>query len=211
MFSVPKVPLSLNAQPFQEGTPQSLQELFLAFARTTDVANIYSPARRWYLLVTICQWYIERDILKEEFERSFDQISRDMEDILKIEPSPIVSTAQISEQAQYIYDRMVILFPSNSKLSHILNTNLNGDQTGPVTFNRRASLIETSTLKQSSNHKRSSSWPSIPQNSLEKPPAYEYGMEDLPSYTCSIHHEGFLHRKMEFNEHGDLAKDRSWR
>ncbi|ORX90629.1 PH domain-like protein [Basidiobolus meristosporus CBS 931.73] len=45
----------------------------------------------------------------------------------------------------------------------------------------------------------------------DSPPVYEILMEKLPGYTCSVHHEGFMHRKIEFTSNGSIANDRSWR
>ncbi|KAK4056863.1 hypothetical protein OIO90_002113 [Microbotryomycetes sp. JL221] len=42
-------------------------------------------------------------------------------------------------------------------------------------------------------------------------PREEEGAECLPSYTCAIHFEGYLPRKMEFTSPGVQAKDRSWK
>lgn len=42
-------------------------------------------------------------------------------------------------------------------------------------------------------------------------PREEEGQEPLPDYTCAIHFEGYLPRKMEFTSPGVQAKDRSWR
>ena len=42
-------------------------------------------------------------------------------------------------------------------------------------------------------------------------PREEEGKEALPRYTCSVHIEGYLPRKMEFSSPGLQAKDRSWR
>ncbi|KAM0787691.1 hypothetical protein ACM66B_003753 [Microbotryomycetes sp. NB124-2] len=42
-------------------------------------------------------------------------------------------------------------------------------------------------------------------------PREEEGQEPLPDYTCAIHFEGYLPRKMEFTSPGNQAKDRSWK
>ncbi|GAA5999099.1 hypothetical protein JCM5350_005471, partial [Sporobolomyces pararoseus] len=42
-------------------------------------------------------------------------------------------------------------------------------------------------------------------------PREEEGKEGLPQYTCSIHIEGFMPRKMEFTSPGVQAKDRAWK
>lgn len=42
-------------------------------------------------------------------------------------------------------------------------------------------------------------------------PREEEGKEGLPQYTCSIHIEGFMPRKMEFTAPGTQAKDRAWK
>ncbi|GAA6016524.1 hypothetical protein JCM11491_002350 [Sporobolomyces phaffii] len=42
-------------------------------------------------------------------------------------------------------------------------------------------------------------------------PREEEGKEGLPQYTCSIHIEGFMPRKMEFTAPGMQAKDRAWK
>jgi hypothetical protein len=42
-------------------------------------------------------------------------------------------------------------------------------------------------------------------------PRDEEGMEKLPPYTCGIHIEGGMMRKMEFSAPGVQAKDRSWK
>ncbi|KAK4047729.1 hypothetical protein OIV83_005237 [Microbotryomycetes sp. JL201] len=42
-------------------------------------------------------------------------------------------------------------------------------------------------------------------------PREEEGQEPLPDYTCAIHFEGYLPRKMEFTSPGTQARDRSWR
>ncbi|GAA5989596.1 hypothetical protein JCM10908_000547 [Rhodotorula pacifica] len=39
----------------------------------------------------------------------------------------------------------------------------------------------------------------------------EEGKEGLPSYTCAIHIEGYMPRKMEFTAPGVQARDRTWR
>ncbi|GAA5978136.1 hypothetical protein JCM11641_006635 [Rhodosporidiobolus odoratus] len=42
-------------------------------------------------------------------------------------------------------------------------------------------------------------------------PREEEGNEGLPGYTCSIHIEGYMPRKMEFTSPGVQAKDRAWK
>ncbi|CEQ42419.1 SPOSA6832_04237 [Sporobolomyces salmonicolor] len=42
-------------------------------------------------------------------------------------------------------------------------------------------------------------------------PREEEGKEGLPAYTCAIHIEGFMPRKMEFTAPGVQAKDRAWK
>lgn len=42
-------------------------------------------------------------------------------------------------------------------------------------------------------------------------PRDEEGKEGLPSYTCNVHIEGYLPRKMEFASPGVQAKDRAWK
>ncbi|GAA5943746.1 uncharacterized protein JCM15063_005823 [Sporobolomyces koalae] len=42
-------------------------------------------------------------------------------------------------------------------------------------------------------------------------PREEEGREGLPQYTCAIHIEGFMPRKMEFTAPGVQAKDRAWK
>ncbi|GAA6027176.1 hypothetical protein JCM8097_002457 [Rhodosporidiobolus ruineniae] len=42
-------------------------------------------------------------------------------------------------------------------------------------------------------------------------PRPEEGNEGLPAYTCAIHIEGFMPRKMEFTAPGVQAKDRAWK
>lgn len=42
-------------------------------------------------------------------------------------------------------------------------------------------------------------------------PREEEGKEKLPCYSCSVHIEGYLPRKMEFSSPGVQAKDRGWR
>ncbi|GAA6059262.1 hypothetical protein JCM10212_006655 [Sporobolomyces blumeae] len=42
-------------------------------------------------------------------------------------------------------------------------------------------------------------------------PREEEGKEGLPQYTCSIHIEGFMPRKMEFTSPGVQARDRAWK
>ena len=39
----------------------------------------------------------------------------------------------------------------------------------------------------------------------------EEGREPLPSYTCDVHIEGYVPRKMEFSKPGVQSKDRSWK
>lgn len=46
-------------------------------------------------------------------------------------------------------------------------------------------------------------YPSVPRE--------EEGKEKLPPYSCGIHIEGMMPRKMEFTAPGVLAKDRSWK
>jgi hypothetical protein len=48
-----------------------------------------------------------------------------------------------------------------------------------------------------------------PRQNVE--PREEEGKEGLPQYTCSIHIEGFMPRKMEFTAPGVQAKDRAWK
>ncbi|BGP16117.1 hypothetical protein JCM10213_007503 [Rhodosporidiobolus nylandii] len=42
-------------------------------------------------------------------------------------------------------------------------------------------------------------------------PREEEGIEGLPAYTCAIHIEGYMPRKMEFTSPGVQAKDRAWK
>ncbi|KAF9517659.1 hypothetical protein BS47DRAFT_472030 [Hydnum rufescens UP504] len=42
-------------------------------------------------------------------------------------------------------------------------------------------------------------------------PRDDEGREKLPTYSCPVHMEGILHRKMEFSRPGIQARDRSWR
>lgn len=42
-------------------------------------------------------------------------------------------------------------------------------------------------------------------------PREEEGREGLPDYTCAIHIEGYMPRKMEFTAPGVQARDRTWR
>ncbi|KAK9720782.1 hypothetical protein K7432_003914 [Basidiobolus ranarum] len=215
---------------------QNLQQLFLSFATTVDSFNIQSPIHRWYLLATICQWYLDEGLLKEEeLEESFHGMSKDMKSILKVEPCTIKPSVHIFEQAKFILEKMKVVLSSSFKLTPPSGSQgnfmyslacTNNSPTIPCSplqdsaiIRRRVSMNEArisrrekpTTHQAKGHHQRSSSWPNSPSINTANLPAYEISTEHLPHYTCSVHYEGFLHRKMEFNAEGDLANDRSWR
>ncbi|ORX90478.1 hypothetical protein K493DRAFT_58783 [Basidiobolus meristosporus CBS 931.73] len=224
-------PLSKSFQKNHDGTLQNLYRLFSRFAEVTDSFDIRSPVSRWYMLAIVCQWYVDKGHLsEEELERYFHKVSRDMSGILKISPRTTEPSTSITEQARLVLKKMEglesgVLPPlGHESFMFKLKCLSNGhDQPysryqAQMTLRRRGSLNEAhiSRGEEAGNnvvrgHQRSSSWPNSPMFTAIKPPSYESLTECLPKYSCSVHYEGYLHRKMEFNEHGDLASDRSWR
>ncbi|GAA5824161.1 hypothetical protein JCM11251_001547 [Rhodosporidiobolus azoricus] len=82
--------------------------------------------------------------------------------------------------------------------------------TGPYrnALNRRRSMFELHTAPPAYAHVYRRPGFAAPQI-IE--PRDDEGNEGLPGYTCSIHIEGYMPRKMEFTAPGVQAKDRAWK
>ena len=79
---------------------------------------------------------------------------------------------------------------------------------GPSKLQRRMSMYELHQPAEPPVYHVLYDRPGKPQ---EVYPREEEGVEGLPDYTCAIHFEGYLPRKMEFTAPSVQAKDRAWK